>query len=213
MDEIWKPIPNYEGIYEVSNLGNVKRILVRRGTGGGCLMPYMCPQGYLHVLLRNLGNDVPYVIHRLVATVFIDNPENKPFVNHLDGIRYNNIESNLEWATESENIQHSHDNLDRIFTAYGENHKNSRSVGQYDVNGNLINVFGSANEAGRQTGIQFTNICKVCRSERKYAGGYVWKYVDLPVTKPSLTIHNPRPKWKFYYKSASYYNEEIFIYK
>ena len=112
-DETWKPIYEYEGLYEVSSYGGVRsvdRVIVRtrRGTShclqqkGKVLKP-MKSWDYLAVELR--GKAVK--IHKLVANCFIPNPENKPQVNHIDGNKYNNNATNLEWCTHSENMQHA----------------------------------------------------------------------------------------------------------
>lgn len=180
--EEWKYIDEYEGIYQVSNWGRVKRTLVRRGTSGGILSPGKGVSG-LMVSLRNLGDDKKETIHRLVAEAFLKKGPEHTEVNHIDGNRWNNHVSNLEWCTHSENVQHSYDSLERNFTSFAENHANSKTVSQYSKEGELVDVWGSVNEAGRILKIQFTNIAKCARGERPFAGGYVWKYEDLPPTK------------------------------
>ncbi len=100
MIEIWKDIIRYETLYQVSNLGRVKREnKIRSHTSNG--------NGYLKVILYK--NNIPkkYFIHRLIAEYFIPNPDNKPFVNHKDGSRDNNSIENLEWCNQSENTLHS----------------------------------------------------------------------------------------------------------
>ena len=135
-------------------------------------------------------------VHREIAKIFIENPENKPQVNHIDGNRFNNHIKNLEWCTNSENVKHSHDKLKRTFSAYGENHANSKTVSQYSKDNILINIYGSVNEAGRQLGIQFTNIAKCARGERKTAGGFVWKYENLKHTIHSEIEHRPQTRYE-----------------
>lgn len=189
-DEMWRAVDGYKGLYEISSTGQV-RSLKRNTTSGKMLSPAKTIDG-LSVHLRDSGRDRTYTIHRLVAEAFIPNPENKKTVNHKDGNRWNNNMNNLEWATQSENIQHSHDNLPRDFQAYGENHNNSLTVSQYDKNGRLWGVYGSVNEAGRQNNIEFTNIAKCARGERATAGGYVWKYEGKEATIKSEIEYTPK---------------------
>ncbi len=107
-DEEWRDIPGYEGRYTVSNRGRVKSHLQRKS---GRLLPGYDEQGYRVVSLSDSYNKSKYVgIHRLVALAFIPNPENKPSVNHIDGVKDNNDISNLEWVTPKENTRHAWDN-------------------------------------------------------------------------------------------------------
>lgn len=98
--EQWKPVPGYEGLYEVSNQGQVKG-------PKGFIKPKIQYNGYARTELWKKGLRYRPSIHRLVAEVFIPNPENKPQVNHLDGNKLNNNVSNLEWCTVQENLLHS----------------------------------------------------------------------------------------------------------
>lgn len=116
MNEIWKPVVGYEGIYEVSNTGKVKSILRFVTSKVGKTRPYkekilkptFCNQGYGRVTLFEDGKRVRHKVHRLVALAFIPNPENKPHVNHIDARTSNNSVYNLEWCTASENIKHAY---------------------------------------------------------------------------------------------------------
>ena len=114
--EIWKDIPEYEGLYQVSNLGNVRSLtfrnnIVTKKRKKPLLMKYSIRSGYYTVNLRNKNGRKSYQVHRLVAQSFIDNQDNKPFVNHKDFNRKNNIVSNLEWCTQKENVRWSIDNM------------------------------------------------------------------------------------------------------
>jgi len=109
IEEIWKDIKSYEGRYQVSNLGKVKS-LVRE-----CILKFgIRGKGYLYVNLCKDGQVKKFSIHRLVAETFIPNPDNKPEVNHRDGIKNHNEATNLEWATSKENIEHAMKELGRI---------------------------------------------------------------------------------------------------
>lgn len=190
--EMWRKVKGYEGLYEVSSTGQVRSI-GRNTTRGKMLSPAKIESG-LQVVLRDKGRDKNYLIHRLVAEAFIPNTENKKTVNHIDGNRYNNSLSNLEWATHSENIKHSHEVLDREYQAYGENNANSLTVSQYDKKGRLWGVYGSVNEAARQNDISFSNIAKCARGERQTAGGYIWKYEGKDVTIKAEVNYSPKTK-------------------
>jgi len=187
--EIWKDIDEYVGIYKVSNWGRIKRIKKCKGTSGNNILTPNKNISGLIVMLKNNGNDCRKAIHIIMCESFYGINPNKKYVNHKDGNRWNNNIDNLEWCTNSENVMHSHRELERDFSAYGENHKNSKSVSQYDKNENLIDVYGSVNEAGRQLKIFFGNIAKCARGERKYAGGFIWKYENRKITKKSKIEH------------------------
>lgn len=106
--EIWKQIKGYEGHYEVSNHGRVKSI-ERTIRGHKLVEKIMLPandfNGYLSIRFRN-GKQKRFLIHRLVANIFLSNPENLPIVNHKDRDKTNNNLSNLEWVTVKENDAH-----------------------------------------------------------------------------------------------------------
>ena len=108
MSEIWKDIEGYEGIYQVSNLGRIKRL-------EGCyycghrneqnkhiqeqiMKPYQDKKGYLHIALSNGNERKHYMVHRLVANAFIPNPNNLQFINHKSEIKTENFVENLEWC-------------------------------------------------------------------------------------------------------------------
>ena len=105
MQEMWKSIRGYEGLYEVSNLGRVRSL--KRATTRGVVLKQTVKHGYMQVCLSKDGTPSTKRVHRLVAEAFIANPMDKPVVNHINGDKTNNAVSNLEWATNSENELHS----------------------------------------------------------------------------------------------------------
>lgn len=119
MEEEWRPIKGFEGRFEVSNLGRVRRLSYtttstsRTGTKYKVQIKPMMKKstkgddGYYDVGLGKDGKDKFFSVHRLVAEAFIPNPENKPTVNHIDGDKSNNRFDNLEWATHQEQAQHA----------------------------------------------------------------------------------------------------------
>ena len=115
MKEIWKPIKNYENYYMISNKGRIKTIsryiVYREGTTpafvkGKILKPSIRPRGYKHIKLLDKRD---FDIHRLVAIHFLDNPNNLPAVDHIDGNKLNNNVNNLEWVSIKENNQRAYD--------------------------------------------------------------------------------------------------------
>ena len=110
-EEYFADIPGYEDYYQVSNLGNVRSV-DRRVVGRNGLLKgkpkaiRISNNGYAQVFLYKNCKLKGWLVHRLVAIVFVNNPNNKPEVNHIDGDRLNNHHSNLEWCTRSENALH-----------------------------------------------------------------------------------------------------------
>lgn len=136
------------------------------------------PGGYGRISLKKGNTRYFYLIHRLVAEEFIPNPENKPQVNHKNGIKTDNRVENLEWCTAQENMRHASKNSllkPAWLGKFGKEHHSSKPVIQ--IKGNLIvNNFYGITEAERATGINHRNISMCCSGKRKTAGGYSWKY-------------------------------------
>lgn len=118
-NEIWKEISGYEGYFEVSNLGNFRskdRIIKYKSNGtrlypGKPLKTETIVEGYQRIVLMKEAIKKRYMCHRLVAQEFVPNPDNKPYVNHINGNKADNRAKNLEWVTQSENELHSHSTL------------------------------------------------------------------------------------------------------
>jgi len=115
-------IKGYERLYKISNYGNVYSQFIRRNRK---LVLYN--NGYYCIAIKIKGVQRSFLIHRLVATHFVSNPENKQTVNHIDGNKFNNRWDNLEWLTLKENIQHGYRTglLSPVQVKYGEDHSNS----------------------------------------------------------------------------------------
>jgi hypothetical protein len=188
MDEIWKDIEGYEGLYQVSNLGRVKSLKRQVvDTVGFRIVPesYLRGRlryGYRIVSLCKHGEINRCMVHRLVAKAFIPNPENKPTVNHIDGVRNNNIVTNLEWATYRDQQLHKyrvlHSKKGRAYLGkLGKEHNKSKTVYQI-LNNKIIAEFGSTREAERETQIDSSSIARCCNGKQKTAGGFNWKYKE-----------------------------------
>jgi len=163
-EEIWKDIEGYEGYYQVSNMGRVRSVdrVVENNKGGYCQLKgrllkfHTTKKGYHRVNLNKNGKIKYFLVHRLVTQAFISNPESKPQVNHIDGVKTNNNVSNLEWCTPSENIKHSFES--GLNNNKGERHHKSKlnrddvitikllySKGKHTLKdiGNMFNVHNS----------------------------------------------------------------------
>ena len=169
--EEWKPIPGYEGLYEISNYGRVRSY--KRSSKGKILSPCKDGSGYLFVILCKDGKTKLRRMHRLVAEAFIPNPNNFPQVNHMDECKENNYFGNLEWCSPAYNI--SYGTRTRRMAE-----KNSKPVVQLDKKGNFISEFESLTEASKITDIVISSICCCCNHKPGYklAGGFLWIYKD-----------------------------------
>lgn len=185
MIEIWKDIPEWEGIYQVSNFGRLKSF---KKHPDGLLLKQTNKNGdYFSVVLSKNNRIKSTRTHRLVAENFIPNPENKPQVNHIDMNKQNNHVENLEWCTSSENTTHAYTNKPSMCVGMNYYNQNIRpkTILQLDMDDNLINEFKNSTEAYKNTGVCARNILQVASKDeylpgkvRNQAGGYKWKHKE-----------------------------------
>jgi len=164
-----KQVVGYEGIYEVTDEGEVFR--VARGSGtrpGRRLTPLISDKGYLYVRLHYRKTMRAARIHRLVAEAFLENPHGHPQVNHLDGIKTNNHVENLEWCTHEHNIAHA--------WKTGLLTQRKAVVATHPATGERLE-FSSICEATRH-GFGHSNISRCCKDERRTHKNYRWAFTD-----------------------------------
>lgn len=208
MSEIWKPVVGYEGLYEVSDKGRIKSLHYYGGDRQVVMSQSKRPDGYMELGLSKAGKCTHYLVHRLVADAFIENPDNLEMVNHKDENKENNSVENLEWCTRSYNQIYSmnlHPERRQVFgnnfrdKVTGENlsprtkHipvKYFEPIEQRTLDDEYIRTFDNFTHATCETGIPSGNIKSVCdrnarttprKTHKNYVSrcnGYIWRYAN-----------------------------------
>ncbi len=187
--EIWKDIPGYSGRYQASTAGMIRscsrRVNSMHGpksklvTGRVLKLSSSSNAGYLMVQLG--GGTCPKLVHRLVGMTFINNPENKPCVNHKNGIKTDNSVKNLEWVTYSENEIHSFKVLGKKANS-GAYKKGRLPIDRIrpvlQLTGDRL-VFISATQAGKHFGVHQSNISAACNGVSATCMGHRFKYISV----------------------------------
>ena len=181
--EIWLPVDGYEGLYEVSNLGNVRSLFRFKKQ----LKWNITRNRYATVQLFKQKQGKRVLVHRLVATAFVPNPKNSPQVNHINENKLDNSSNNLEWVTAKENMNYG-TRLKRQLEKIDYSSESRKQIAR--INGRkackpivqikddkIIARFDSAKQASIATGLNHSHICE-CASGKRYktVGGYKWKY-------------------------------------
>lgn len=174
MEEIWKDIPNWEGLYQASTLGRIRSLRYKKRDGEiGVLKPYIERTGYAHVNLITTGRKQTIKVHKLIAITFIPNPMGYGCVNHIDEDKTNNCVSNLEWCSVS----------------YNNSYKGrARKIGerymipilQFSLGGVLLKRWNSGKDIERELRFLSSNIYQTCKLGygHKTAYGFLWCYAD-----------------------------------
>lgn len=173
--EIWKDIPGYEGLYQVSNCGRVKSLKRFRVPKDRILSNGVTHGNYRLVgLYDGKGDNRSVSVHRLVAETFLEKLEHHEVVNHKDGNPANNHVDNLEWCTYSENTLHAH----RMGLSVTPNPKKMIRVKQFSIGGDLIAEYESLHEAAEKISRSQSTIRNCLHGITKTGGGFVWKYAE-----------------------------------
>ena len=187
MEEEWRPIKNYEGLYEVSNLGRIKSlnkiIIDSKGREHKFKEKIMNLQydryGYLYVSLNKSGKK-KFKVHRLVAEAFIPNPDNKGYVDHINTVKDDNRVENLRWVTSKENMNNelTKDKFKGVNNhMYGKKSLYSKKIIQLTLNGDFIKEWNSIKET-KKYGYIPNNISDCCNKKRKTHKGYIWMFYE-----------------------------------
>ena len=174
--EEWKDIPNYEGIYQASNLGRIKSIERFDARGNRLLKEkilklWISNNGYYRVALWENSKIRNYLVHRLVYEAFNGSIPEGYEVNHINEIKTDNRLPNLNLMTCKENVNFGTRN-ERI------SKKLSKAVLQFDLQDNFIKEFSSTHQVERETGFNQSYICACCKGKLKQAYGFIWRYKE-----------------------------------
>lgn len=196
--EIWKDIPEYENLYQVSNFGKVKSLNYRRSGKERILKPSNDGKGYVIVDLYKNGEKKHFKVHQLVALAFIpnDNPIEKIEINHKDENKQNNHVDNLCWCSHIKNINYGTRN-ERVseklkdkfkdkenHPMYRKHHteeakqKMSKPILQFTLEGIFVRYWDSATTASRELNLNQGSICMCCKGKRNKCGEFIWKYKE-----------------------------------
>lgn len=181
--ELWKHITDYEGIYEISNCGRVRKVL--KDGRFKFMKTHKNKWGYERVAISG-NKQRHYVLHKLVAIEFVLNPQNKPQVNHIDGDKSNNKSSNLEWVTPKENTRHAFKTGlcksgkdHHLYGKKGRNHPTSKTILRIDNKGNE-KIYNSLLEASKHEGVSVSTICLIAQGKTKRSrSGLSFKYGNI----------------------------------
>lgn len=185
--EVWKNIEGYEELYQVSNFGRVKSLNYKRSGKERILKQQPNNNGYLIVGLCKNNICKKFLVHRLVAQMFIPNNQNLFYVNHKDENPKNNHVDNLEFCSHEYNMNYGTILERKRESMKGKHHyhteetkrKMSKPILQYTKDGVFIREWIGINTASRELNIDNGDICRCCKGQQKSAGNYIWKYKSI----------------------------------
>ncbi len=190
MEEMWYDIKGYEGYYQISNLFRIKSLnrhvphplSGKQFVKGRILKPSQTLDGYYFYALMKNNIRSNCFLHHLIGNAFIPNPENKPCINHKNGVKTDYRIDNLEWATYSENAKHAFANGLK-YNKKGADDELSKSIIAINLKTNEEIVFGSQREASRILGIRQSAIWRLLNSQLKNnTYNYIFKYADSSIS-------------------------------
>lgn len=177
--EIWKDIKGYEGIYQVSNCGQVRSLDHYASNGAADIL-------YKGVILSQ-NKSLPYntvrlrkkthYVHRLVAEAFVLNESGCAEVNHKDENKRNNNADNLEWCSKQYNLNYG-TARERSASKKRGVQINNKPIMQCTIKGEPMSVYDSASKASVATGVDNSTICKAANGKKKTAGGFCWRWLN-----------------------------------
>lgn len=165
----WRDINGTNGLYQVSNNGDVRRIYKTKPHR--VLKKIIDKDGYYQVNLSVNNKRRTARVHRLVAEAFIENPNGYPVINHKDENKINNYFENLEWCTVAHNTNYMN-------MPYRRAKPLRRPIAQFDLNGKYIRTWESRAEIERKLNVSGGNITTCCQGKQKTAYGFLWLYAD-----------------------------------
>lgn len=194
MEEIWKPVKGFEGVYEISSKGNIKSLdrivekinysklgnsfVQQQKVKGKVLIPSKDKYGYLRLSTQVEGKRYSFKLHRLVAEAFIPNPNNKPCINHISGVKDDNRVENLEWCTYSENNQHAIDSGLKVMKSGKCAARLEYETKVFDMEGNyLYSLYG--HKELKEKGFDPRLVHAVCRGKRSHHKNHKFKKVKI----------------------------------
>lgn len=179
LTEVWKDVKGFYFNYQVSNLGNVKNV-----DKNFILKQHSIWNGYLRVDLcigydatSGISKKKHILVHRLVATTFLEIPLNKGIVNHIDGNKQNNLLNNLELVSASENVQHRMNVLNKPCGHTGKFNWMSKPVNMFDINLNFIKSFESIGQAAKELSIKSKTISRICNGQKGSINNLIFKFI------------------------------------
>lgn len=191
-NEVWQDIEGYKGLYQVSNLGRVKSLGNNRNRKEKILKSAKNNKGYLIVGLSKENKKKIFLLHRLVAQVFIPNPNNYPIVNHKNETPTDCRVENLEWCTQKYNVNYGSRNEKASKALKGKLKGKKKSkehiekvakaisipIVQLTKNDEYIATYQSATQVGRDLGFNNSNIIQCCKGKLKTAYKFKWQYLS-----------------------------------